>query len=473
MRVSTFSTFSRVLAGLRANQYAGIRAQEQLATGRRLIRPSDDPSGTARSLSLRRELSRTNRIQDSIATGRNQLELAATTLQQSSDLFSRARELVLQALNGTLTDGDRQVIAAELEELRGQLLESANLQVDGNYVFGGTRLSSVPWEEVTVDGITRVVYRGNQSEQQVQSGIDQLVAITIPGDQVFGRSFPGLTRYDGLTGVGAGTTADEGSGYGRLVFRNDSTDLGTLATAGIKSASGTDTLLGANRITIDAAAGTIQLGDGQPLTIPEGALRERVTIENELGGQVELDLTGWNGFDYEGLVIGNGSVALNGTDFTPLTFTETDLELRDEATGSVLHIDTTGVLRAGEELVTFGNTANPFDLLSGIVDDLVNDQGLDSGEVIDRLSIRLEDLDRIHDDLLLGMGTLGSRSARLVTADSQLSDFELELEARLSQVEDADLAEVATDLARSDLLLQLAQAAGARVMQTSLLNFLG
>lgn len=473
MRVSTFSTFSRVLIGLRNNQYAGIRAQEQLASGRRLIRPSDDPAGTARSLSLRRELSRTGRIQEAIGAGRNQLELAATTLQQGSELFTRARELLLQGMNGTLTDSDREAIATELDEIRSQLLDSANLQVDGNYVFGGTRLGSPPWEEVTTDGITRVVYRGNSSEQLVQAGVDQLVAITVPGDRVFGRSQPGITRYDGLTGASRGTTADEGNGYARLSFRHDSTDLGTLGTAGVTSSGGADTLLGSNRIVIDAAAGTIQLGDGQPITIPVGDARADVTIRNESGGELHLDLTGWNGFPYEGLVVGNGSVALNGADFVPLDFTETDLELRDEATGTVLHVDTTGVTRAGQELVTFGSTANPFDLLGGIVDDLRNGQGLTTNEVIDRLSIRLQDLDRVHDDVLLGIGTVGARSARLVTADSQLSEVGLELETRLSLVEDADLAEVAIDLARADQILQLAQAAGARVMQTSLLNFLG
>jgi flagellar hook-associated protein 3 FlgL len=108
-----------------------------------------------------------------------------------------------------------------------------------------------------------------------------------------------------------------------------------------------------------------------------------------------------------------------------------------------------------------------------VVEDLRNDGGLDSAELNDRLSVRLDDLERVHDDVLRGLGALGSRAASLVDAAARQEDVELELHSRLSKVEDADLAEAALDLARSDMVLQVAQAAGARVIQTTLLDFLG
>jgi flagellar hook-associated protein 3 FlgL len=135
-------------------------------------------------------------------------------------------------------------------------------------------------------------------------------------------------------------------------------------------------------------------------------------------------------------------------------------------------VNTLDIQRAGQELVTFGQTANPFDLLLGAADDLQNDQGLDAEQLFARLSQRLLDLDRVHDDLLLGIGVLGSRSARLANAGARADEVALELAQRLSLVEDADLAEVAIDLARSQQVLQIAQAAGAQVIQTTLLDFL-
>jgi flagellin-like hook-associated protein FlgL len=85
----------------------------------------------------------------------------------------------------------------------------------------------------------------------------------------------------------------------------------------------------------------------------------------------------------------------------------------------------------------------------------------------------LADLDRHAEDLRVGLGILGSRSQRLRVSGQRAVDIENQLRSDLSGVRDADLAEVALDLARSDQILQLAQASGARLIQTSLLNFLG
>lgn len=474
MRVSTFSTYGRILAGLRTNQLAGLRAQEQVATTRRILRPSDDPAGTARSLELRRVLAESGRVREAVASGRSRLDQAASTLQHSSELMTRARELVVQSMNGTLNDQDRQTIASELSEIRKQLLDDANLQVDGNHVFGGTAVGAKPWVEVTSGGRTFVAYRGNSEEQGIQAGLDNEIAITAAGNRIYGRATPGSTRFDGLTGVRRGTTADEGTGQGYLVFRHTGTDTGLLGSVGVSPIDGgnQDTLLGDNALVIDNDAGTVRLGNGAPVPIPAAGSRANVTVKNEHGGALHLDLEGWNGLAYTGNVRGNGQVSFDGQSFTTLDFTSTDLELHNDALGQVVHIDTTRVKRAGNELVTFGDTANPFDILDGIVSDLGNEEGLDPSELHARLSGRLDALDHVHDDLLVGLGVIGSRSARLGGAEQRQEGLDLELRGRLSAVEDADLAEVALDLSRSQMVLELAQAAGARLIQTSFLNFL-
>ncbi len=82
-------------------------------------------------------------------------------------------------------------------------------------------------------------------------------------------------------------------------------------------------------------------------------------------------------------------------------------------------------------------------------------------------------MDHVEDDLLIGLGVLGARSQRLNASESRGLDVELALKDLLSDVQDADLAEVALDLARSEFSLQAAQASGARLLQNTLLNFLG
>jgi flagellar hook-associated protein 3 FlgL len=477
MRIGTFSSFGRVLLGLRNNQFQLARAQEQLSSGRRILRPSDDPVGASRAIRIERQLADVARYRESIRSGRSDLDTAASSLQDVSSLMAEARELVLRGMNGTLSQEDRAILAEEFDLIREQLLDISNLRSGDRYLFGGTESSTAPFSEITVGGVSRVLYGGNEESQFLRVGDTIEVPIGVPGSEIFGRLDPTGVLFDGLTGVSAGLTANEGSGYTSLELRHDSTDAGALATVGVALFGGgaEDSLLGANALTIDPVAGTIQLGNGPVTNLPSptAPISSDFIVTNEDGGELHLDLTGYTGAAYTDTVTGNGSVSLDGTNFTALSFTETDLELRDDEAGIVLHVDATSVRRAGSELVTFGGTTNVFDLMQGISDDLRNGNDLTSSEIVERLGQRLGDIDRNHQNVLTGLGVLGSRSARLQSSDGRALDVEVLLESQLSDVADADLAKVAIDLTRSDMILQLAQASGARLIQTTLLNFLG
>ena len=477
LRVSTHSTFTRVLLSIQMNQIKSIRAQEQVASGRRLLRPSDDPTGAARALSLTRQIADVDRFSSAINSGLTVVNTATAGLQDASNLMAEARQLLVEGMNGTLSMEDRDALAVEFDLLRAQLLEIGNLRAGDRYLFGGTNTGQPPWVSGDSSGHPRVTYRGNEESQFVRIGEGVDIPINLPGLEVFGRrDFTG-TSFAGLTGAASGMTADEGTGYEYLQFRHDSTDAGGLAGVGIALYNGgsADSLLGDNSLSIDMTAGTIRLGSGPAIVLPEAGSPEEANfvVENEFGGEIHLDLTGFSGVDYAGTVRGEGSASLDGTNFESLTFTETDMEFTNSSTGAVLHVDATGVKRAGSELVTFGGTGNVFDILQGVGDDLRNDDLLTAGKLTDRLKERLSELDRGHENLLIGLGVLGSRSQRLNSAAQRTLGVGLQLESLLSSITDADYAEVALDLARSDLSLQVAQASGARLIQTSLLNFLG
>jgi flagellin-like hook-associated protein FlgL len=477
MRIGTHSTFARVLAGIRRNYADLLRAQAQLTTGLRILRPSDDPAGAARSIQLERGLSEVARFQRTAAAGRDGVEGAASSLVDGSTLLSEARELVLQGMNGTLSAEDRRALAEEVDLIRSQMLELANRELSGRYLFGGIESDRPPFEEVTIGGRTLVVYRGSDRSGSVLAGEGVEIELAPPGSELFARFAPSVTRFAGLTGVASGLTADEGTGSTELLFRHTSTDPGALASVGIALANGgaDDTLLGANVLTIDPVAGTIQLGSGPAVALPAAGspAASDFVVENALGGELHLDLTGYTGVAFTGTVVGNGSVSFAGGAEVALSFAETDLELSDPATGAIVHLDTTGVARAGSELVTFGGRTNVFDVLAGIAEDLRNGAGLEPSDQLARLNGRLADLDRHAEDLRVGIGILGSRSQRLQVSGQRAGDVEVQLLAQLSGVRDADTAEVALDLARADQILQVAQASGVRLIQTSLLNFLG
>ncbi|MEM7307062.1 MAG: flagellar hook-associated protein FlgL [Planctomycetota bacterium] len=476
LRTSTESSYARVLAGLRVNQVRLFRAQEQVSTGRSILRPSDDPIGTARSLSLTRRLAGVERYRGAAETGRASLDQGAVALQSASEILTEVRELFLQGMNGTLGPDDREAIATEIEVARETLMSLANTRVDDRYIFGGTLSDAAPWVENRADGVPRVLYGGNDDEQRVEVSDGVEVAINMSGAKAFGQFERTVTDFAGLTGLASGITADEGIGYEYLELRHDSTQPGLIASVGLALVDGgaNDSLLGDQVLTIDPVAGTVQLGSGEPepLPGPADAGAADFLIRNELGAELHLDFTGYTGGAFSGVVRGEGSISIDGSTFTPLTFTETDLELKNEASGNILHFDATAVGRAGRELVHLSGSVNVFDTLQGMVEDLRNADELNHPDLLGRMDLRLGELDRNHDNVGLSLGILGARSARIQAADQRLAGVDLQLQGLLSDTRDADLSEVVVDMVRAEQTLQLAQASGTRLIQTSLLDFL-
>lgn len=466
--------FSMIRLGLSQNFSKLAIAQEQISSGKRILRPSDDPVGTSQALAYRNRLSGQDRFQAATQNGRSLLDTAASNLQDASGVLSDARAVVLEAMSGTQSANDRRVHAGELRLMRDRLLTIANAKSGDRYLFGGTVTGTQPFEATTNNGRESVAYNGNGEQQELLVGLGESVGVGVPGDVVFDREQRSGTQFGGLTGAASGTTADQGKGYGTLSVRHDATNV--TFTNGVQLANGgtSDTLVGAHTLTIDATAGTVRLDNGTALALPASgaAYVADFTVTNEHGAEVHLDFSAWDGTSSTDTVNGAGSISLDGTNWTTLDFVNPDLELSDASTGALLHVDTTNIGRSGDDLVIFGGAVNLFDVMQGLVDDLDNSQGLAPDEQLSRLNLWLGELDRHHANVLAATGDLGARSEHLADVGNRLDDASTEVKGLLSQVEDADYSEVVLDMSRAEQTLQLAQATSARLMQNTLLNFL-
>ncbi|MEZ5977549.1 MAG: flagellar hook-associated protein FlgL [Planctomycetota bacterium] len=472
MRLSTNQTYKLVLDGLNINFGKMVRAANQVSSGRRINAPSDDPTGAALVLAYERRLADIGRASDAALSGRDVADSATAVLEEVSGLLTEVRSIVIQGMNGTLDTQSRKALSDQVSLLREQLVTLANTRTGNRYLFGGSETSTRPFDEVG----GKIVYFGDDTEQQVRVGQGIGIPINVPGSSLFAADTGSGAVLGGATGLALGTTANDGSGEEHVTVRHDATDLSALAPSGIVSAAGgaNDTFVGSANLVIDTAAGTATLGDGTPVPIPDPTSDDYddFVVSNGLGGELHLDLSLWNGADVAGPVSASASVSIDGSNFVAVDFTETDLRLANPATGSVLHVDTSALGRAGDELVNFAGDVDVFAVLDGIAADLEDSASFDSSEIVDRLGMRLGELDRHHDNVLAGLGILGSRSARLGDAASRLSAIELQVTSQLSDVRDADLSEVVLDLQRSQQILQVSQAVGSRLIQSSLLDFL-
>jgi flagellar hook-associated protein 3 FlgL len=384
------------------------------------------------------------------------------------------RELVLQGMNGTLANNERNIVADQVSGLRDQLLELANTQSGDAYLFGGTRMDVPPFKEVTINGKKQVVYQGNDVSRKVSIGLNVSVDTSVPGSTLFANTKATGAQYAGLTGAAKGLTADQGSGFETLHVRHDTTT-GTIG-AGVAFANGSseDTILGDRTVEIDGTGSRVRVGNGAWVDVPTAGSANVAdyAVKDEHGAEIHLDFSGYTGASPSATVHGNGSVSLDGTTWQAIAPGQTDLEVNDPGTGAVLHVNTTGINRAANELVTFGGTSNVFDTLQGIIDDLRNADGAPLEDVTKKLGERLGELDRGHDGLTVGLSKIGAQDTRLLDAQSRLEALSTHVQGLVSNVEDVDLTKSVLDMTRAQQTLELAQSTGVKLLQNTLLNYM-
>ncbi len=218
VRIST-NQYHQTAVNALLNQQAKLsEVQEQLATGRKILNPSDDPSGSARVLELAQSIESSERYNRNIGFAESRMGLEESVLDEASSSLQRIRELTIQARNGSNTAEDRQKIASEVREQWQHLRQLAN-STDGNgeYLFAGSQTETRPF--VTRNG--EVAYEGDQNVRKVQVGPGRTMATTHSGYDVF-MDLPTSYRADadaGNTGNGSvavyvdQASANDVSGY--------------------------------------------------------------------------------------------------------------------------------------------------------------------------------------------------------------------------------------------------------------------
>ncbi len=165
-RMSTNLIFENGLNRMLETQSKLVKTQQQIATGRRVLSPQDDPAAAAYILGLRNTISTVEQYQDNSERVRARLELEETTLQGVTNLLPRIQELAVQGQNDALTAEQRNAIAEEVLLLRDQLFSLANTRdSNGEYIFAGFQGGSEPFVSV---GAGSYSYRGDMGERSLQ-----------------------------------------------------------------------------------------------------------------------------------------------------------------------------------------------------------------------------------------------------------------------------------------------------------------
>ncbi|MFZ5466842.1 MAG: flagellar hook-associated protein FlgL [Pseudomonadota bacterium] len=145
-RISSSTFFNQGLTGMSTAQTAMAKAMQEISSGKREIRPSDDPLASATLIELERSVGRLQQYQRNADVADARLGQTENALQGMTEVLHRAREVAIQFNNGTHDAVSRDALRNEFGQLRDQMRDLLNTQDErGEYIFAGSKVTTKPY----------------------------------------------------------------------------------------------------------------------------------------------------------------------------------------------------------------------------------------------------------------------------------------------------------------------------------------
>jgi len=204
MRITHNMIGAHLINAIQINLEGLVRGQERMSTGKKVNRPSDDPSGTSQIMSVMTDLDSNRQYLRNVDDGLSWLNQADAAMGNATSLLQQARQIAVQGGNDTLTGDDRKLLAKQVDNLIDGLVDVGNTTIGGKYIFGGTEISNPPFERsggsINFNGNNDPIWRAvfYSSEVQVNTGGEELF-LTSPDGGSTPSIFSTLFRlYDAL-----------------------------------------------------------------------------------------------------------------------------------------------------------------------------------------------------------------------------------------------------------------------------------
>lgn len=184
MRISTAMMYQQNMRGVTNSQSEWLRYGEQMSTGKRVTKPSDDPIAASQAVVLSQAQAQNSQYALARTFATQKVSLEENVLGQVTTAIQSAQEKIVYANNGTLSDDDRASLAKDIEGIRNQILNLAN-STDGNgrYIFAGYKTESAPFS----GDAGNVTYNGG--DKAVTQSVDASRTMTIGhlGSEIFDK----------------------------------------------------------------------------------------------------------------------------------------------------------------------------------------------------------------------------------------------------------------------------------------------
>jgi flagellar hook-associated protein 3 FlgL len=441
-----------------------LQLQQQLATGRRIVNPSDDPVAAARALELTQASDVVTQYSRNRDNAENALALQETQLTGVGELITRVRELAVQGGNGTLTRDNRKAITAELRARYEELIGYANAR-DGNgkYMFSGYMGDTRPFAG-TIEGGAE--YFGDDGQRLLQVSPSRIIEISDSGKDIFQR----IKNGNGTFVTGVGTRLDD--------------DDNLIQNAGTAVIDG-----GA---VVDPTKWAHEENSNRSYSIQFWVDEENV-MNSEPPRQTYYDIIDITDPDFPTSVFTGGPAAEDADEF----FNDHQIDdpdsfdyARKYSSGQSIPLygsDGFDLIDLGANVIVTGDpksgdsftlqpstTQDLFGTLATLITDL-EDVTANEGQhalLANRIGFALTNLDQAEQNVLRVRAQIGSRLQEVESLKNINEDVNLQYQQAISNLQDLDYAKTISDLTRKQTDLQAAQQSFVQVSRLSLFNYL-
>jgi len=413
MRVTDLTKQTSVLRNIQNNAGKLQNLQENMSSGRRINKLSDDPIGATQAQDFRTKISFFDMLQEITTQTFTWLDRSEAELTHIGDLLGRTKTLILGAANDSNDEAGRRVTAEEVQDIIETLVQSGNAKIGKVFIFSGSKTLTQPLEE----GLT--MQQGQIDTENLDSDLQFLLE---PGQ--FEARFEGFSQHpyrvrivsDGPIGRAHYVVSDDGGeSWGREI-----TLLPEIEVFNEDNHPSDKVYLRFQGEQVDKL--------GEPIIFPKGL---EIVFEP------------------------NPPIAYQGND---------DKRKIPTSEGNLQPINVTAreiFFQTEDE----PNSLNVFDMLYSLKNALVaNDRRV--------LEQRLTDLDDAFDQVLNKRADLGAVRKELEDQLDKVTDREFNNVKQMSEIEDLDFPNAVMEMNLADVRNRATLDTSARLVQPSLLNFL-
>jgi len=409
MRVTDLTKQNAILRNIGNNSAKLQNLQDNMASGKRISKISDDPVGATLAQDFRTRISYFETLQRNLETNFVWMDRSEAELTLMSELLQRAKTLVLSQASDTADGNTRRVTGQEVGSIIDAMYNAANAKIGKLYVFSGTKTFTEPLSRnnVVQPAIARFQENAGQAEfARFEGNSTNRYIVRISKSGELGRAHYTVSDDGGLTWSRERTLLPQIEVLNEEGLPSDKVKL----------------LINETSTNLD------EEGKPQPLIFPEG-------LELYYAPNPPVE---YHGNDEKRMVeTGEGTLM-------PLNVTASDFLF---------------------QIPGKPETVDVFNLLFGVQEALLDNDR-------DSLERRLDQLDQAAGQVLQARASMGAVRKEMEDRMEKLNEREYSKVSQLSEIEDLDFAEAVVDLNVSDARHKASLDTSARLIQPSLLNFL-